>query len=53
MRVDNLFTVKWDQLSLLDNDGYEINIDIDDRIKDLTRQFGKLEMEQAPTTKDW
>jgi len=53
VRVDNLYTVNWDQLSLLENDGYVINMDIDERIKDLTRQFGKLEMEQAPTTKDW
>ena len=53
VRVDNLYTVKWDQISLLENDGHEIGMDIDERIKDLTRQFGKLEMEQAPMTKDW
>jgi len=50
--VDNLYTIKWDQLTLFENDSYQINMDIDERVRELTRKFGKLEMEQAPATKD-
>jgi DNA polymerase-4 len=49
--VDNLFTMKWEQLSYLENDGHEIAIDIDERVKELTRKFGALEVEQSAARK--
>ncbi len=53
LRVDNLYYPKYEQLSIFDDDDYEINIDIDNRVKDLMKKFNNLSVEKTATTKDW
>lgn len=52
LRVDNLYSLKYEQLSFF-NDDCEINIDIDSRVKDLMSKFTNLNVEKTATTKDW
>lgn len=53
VRADNLQNVKYEQLSLISDDDYKINIDIDSRIKALTKKFESINVEKTATTKDW
>ena len=41
------------QLSLFDDDGYDNNVDMDNRIKLLTARFGKLEVEPVGALGGW
>lgn len=52
LRVDNLYNLKYEQLSFYDDD-CEINIDIDSRVKELMSKFTNLSVEKTATTKDW
>lgn len=52
LRVDNLCSLKYEQLSFFDDD-CEISIDIDSRVKELMSKFSNLNVEKTATTKDW
>ena len=51
IRVDNLITQEFEQLSLFDTDECEISVDIDERVKLLTSRLGKLNLEKSAATK--
>jgi len=53
VRVDNLHTNEYQQLSLLDDADTGISIDIDSRLQDLSLKFGRLNVEKTATTKEW
>ena len=53
VRVDNLVTQEFEQLSLFDCDDCEICVDIDARVKKLIERFGKLNVEKSAASKEW
>ena len=44
---------KMEQLTLYPYDDCKLSVDIDARIKMLTRKYGELKVEESATTKDW
>jgi DNA polymerase-4 len=53
VRVDNLHTCEYEQLTLWGDDDCEIRIDIDSHVKALMSRFDHLNVEKTSTTKDW
>lgn len=53
VRVNNLVTREFEQLSLFEMDECEICVDIDGRVQKLTSRLGKLSFEKTAMTKDW
>ncbi len=53
VRVDNLISRDFEQLSLFKDEPCEICVNIDERIKKLTERFGQLNVEKAATSKEW
>jgi hypothetical protein len=47
VRVDNLITREYEQLSLFEADECEICVYIDERVKILTSRLGKLNLEKS------
>jgi len=43
---------EYEQLTLFDDD-IALEIDIDSRVKDLTKRFGELKVEKTVATKEW
>lgn len=52
VRVDNLITSEYEQLSLFEADDCEICFDIDDRVKVLTSRLGKLSLEKTAMSEE-
>lgn len=52
VRVNNLITWEYEQLSLFDADECKICVDIDERVKILTSRLGKMNVEKSATSKD-
>ena len=44
---------KLEQLTLYPYDECKLSVDVDSRIKQLTRKYGALKVEESATTKDW
>jgi len=53
IRVDSLYALKWEQISLFTESDHKITVDIDARVKELTAKFGKINMEKSAGSKDW
>jgi len=53
VRVDNLITREYEQLTLFETDECEICVNIDERVKVLTSRLGKLNVEKSATMKEW
>lgn len=52
VRVDNLTTSKYEQLSLFEEDDSEVCFNIDERIKILTSRFGELSLEKSAMSEE-
>lgn len=52
VRVDNLITREYEQLSLFETDECEICVDIDERVKILTSRLGKLNLEKSAMSEE-
>jgi len=52
VRVGNLITREFEQLSLFETDECEICVDIDERVKKLTSRLGKLNVESSVFSED-
>jgi len=53
VRVSNLITREYEQLSLFEADECEICVNIDERVKVLTSRLGQMNVEKSATTKEW
>jgi len=53
VRADNLYTLKWEQMSMFRESHQVINVDIDARLKELTARFGVINMEKTATSREW
>lgn len=53
VRVDNLITREYEQLTLFEADRCDICVNIDERVKILSSRLGKLNVEKSATIKEW
>lgn len=53
VRVNNLITKEYGQLSLFDGESCEICVNIDEKVKRLTARLGRLNVEKTATSKEW
>ena len=53
IRADNLYIMKFEQMSFFGEDTHVIKADIDSRVKELTAKFGRIHVEKTAMSRDY